>query len=112
MTTKKTWLAAGAGLGAVGLALFGLTIFDGVVSVAGTDEHTPPVRWLLKTTMERSVPPGLNLQDRELAQRGYGHYQVPCTPWTLSAAEYQAMGQRHAAAQKSPAQGEHAQHGM
>lgn len=190
MTTKKNWLVAGVGLGVIGLALSGLTILGGAISVAGTDEHTAPVRWLMKTTMERSVraharevqiPPGLNLEDRELAQRGYGHYSVACTPchgapgvapapwmvinppaplltetaskwsdaelyyitkhgikmtgmpalgpthkdehlWaisamvrqlpTLSAAEYQAMGQRHAAARQSETRGEHTQHGM
>ncbi|HNN93896.1 MAG TPA: cytochrome c [Pseudomonadota bacterium] len=80
-----------AGIGTLGLAaaLLFLTLYSGVISVAGTDQHTPPVRWLLKTTMERSVraharqvqiPAGINLRDRELAQRGYGHYQVACTP--------------------------------
>lgn len=179
---------AGIASFSIGAGLLSLAIYGGVFSVAGTDPHSRPVRWLLKTTMERSVrahardvqiPPQINLRDRELAQRGYGHYQVACTPchgapgqkpapwmvinpaapllvetagkWSdaelfyitkhgikmtgmpalgpthkdehlwaisalvrqlpsMSAAEYQAMGQRHAAAQQAAAAGEHAAH--
>lgn len=90
MTLSRKQITFGAvGLIGLGAGLGGLTIFSGGVNVAGTDQHTAPVRWLLRTTMERSVrsharevqiPHNINLNDRDLAQKGYGHYNVACTP--------------------------------
>lgn len=89
MLSRKQIFLGGAGLFGIGAGLVGLSIFSGVINVAGTDEHSAPVRWILKTTMERSVraharavqiPSNVNLNDRELAQKGYGHYSVACTP--------------------------------
>lgn len=56
MTLSRKQITFGAvGLIGLGAGLGGLTIFSGGVNVAGTDQHTAPVRWLLRTTMERSV---------------------------------------------------------
>lgn len=87
--SNRQKVLAGTGLLGLGAAVFSLSLFSGAINVAGTDVHTAPVRWLLKTTMERSVraharevqiPPNVNLNDRELAQQGFGHYNVACTP--------------------------------
>lgn len=87
--TRKQILLGGAGLFGLGAGLLCLSVLSGGITVAGTDEHLAPVRFILRTTMERSVraharevqvPPNVNLNDRELAQKGYGHYSVACTP--------------------------------
>lgn len=87
--TNRRILATALVLPVLGAATFAAVVFGGAPNVAGTDEHTAPVQWLLRTTMESSVraraanvevPPGIDLLDPELAQRAYGHYSVACTP--------------------------------
>lgn len=90
MTFSAKRVALGGGiLVALGLTLALAVPLSGVLTVAGTDQHTAPVRWFLHKTMEQSirhhartvvVPPDINLQDPALAQRGFGHYSVACTP--------------------------------
>jgi mono/diheme cytochrome c family protein len=89
MFSKPTVLAiAGATVLTAALA-FTSVVFGGTLSVAATDQHLAPVQWMLETTMENSVrahardiviPPDIDLEDRGLAERGFGHYDVACTP--------------------------------
>jgi mono/diheme cytochrome c family protein len=88
MTTRKRILAITVAL-ALGAAGASAVVFGGLPNVAGTDEHTSGVQWLLRTTMQSSVrarakavrvPIGIDLDDPQLAQKAYGHYSVACTP--------------------------------
>jgi cytochrome c553 len=87
LTKKRLAIAALASL-AVGGTLFGVIVFGGAVDVAATDAHSRPVRWTLKTTMRNAVraaarhaqiPAGVDLRDRALAERAFGHYSVART---------------------------------
>ena len=53
--TRKQILLGGAGLFGLGAGLLCLSVLSGGITVAGTDEHLAPVRFILRTTMERSV---------------------------------------------------------
>lgn len=89
ISTKKKILA----FGAVGITLvvvtLGAVVCGGAVTVAATEPHHPAVQWVLERTMESSirahaadieVPPHVDLQDPQVAERAYGHYSVACTP--------------------------------
>ena len=69
-----------AGGGAIGLGA--RTYHVGV-----TTPHSAPVEWVLRRGMEASIrghaasvvlPPGIDLQDRRLAEGAIGHYSVAC----------------------------------
>jgi mono/diheme cytochrome c family protein len=64
-------------------------VFGGLMNVAVTEPDPAAVQWVLSTTMKNSVrrhasdlvvPDGIDLADRALAQRAFGHYSVACTP--------------------------------
>lgn len=86
-TRKHTAMAVATPL--LGASILVAIVYGGAPNVAATDEHTKPVEWILRTTMESSVrrraadvelPAAIDLTDPELAQRAYGHYSVACTP--------------------------------
>jgi mono/diheme cytochrome c family protein len=88
-TSKQRILALGGLTAGIAAVTFGVVVLGGAVSVAATDPHSGPVEWILETTMESSVrahasdvevPEHLDLHDRELAERAFGHYSVACTP--------------------------------
>lgn len=70
------------------LLLLGLAVaWSGLVSVAASSGHAPPVAWLLHWTLRNAVrtqslgiapPPGLDLQDPQLVRLGAGHFASQC----------------------------------
>lgn len=58
-------------------------IYSGIYDIAATEPHTPPMRWLLWTTMERSVrahAEGIQVPslDVSLVKKGSSHYDRNC----------------------------------
>ncbi len=86
-------------MGLAGLALAGLLVsFSGLVSIAASSGHLPPVAWFLHWTMQNAVrtqslgispPPGLDLDDPALVRRASGHFDTGCAPCHGSPAEEQ-----------------------
>jgi mono/diheme cytochrome c family protein len=61
-----------------------VTAYSGIIDVGATNPHSPFTRWLLNTTMERSVrvhargiktPP---LDDPQMVMNGFRHYREMC----------------------------------
>lgn len=87
---RRRWRRPLIGLVAAVLAVTGAgaaLLYTGAYSVAATDGHAKPVEWVLRQTMERSVrahardvavPAGVNLNDKELARKAFGHYSAAC----------------------------------
>lgn len=89
MSRKQRILAVGVVAASIAAVSFGTIVFGGAVTVAATDPHYAPVRWVLETTMESSirahasdiqVPPHLDLHEPKLAEQAFGHYSAACTP--------------------------------
>lgn len=62
-------------------------VFGGFYNVGATAEHSKPVEWILRKTMESSVrnhaknikvPVNMNLNDRKLSRKFYGAYTKAC----------------------------------
>ena len=59
-------------------------IYSGLYDISATDEHTPPVYWLLELTMRRSVHLRANrslvpeLTGSDTIENGFRHYQARC----------------------------------
>jgi cytochrome c553 len=76
--------------GLAALLLAGLLVsFSGLVSVAASSGHLPPVSWFLHWTLQNAVrtqslgiepPPDLDLDDRALVRRAAGHFASSCAP--------------------------------
>lgn len=88
MSLNKKLVLGIAALPVLGASLFLLVVLGGLAPVAATDEHSAIVRWSLHRSMESAVrrqarevskPAGLDLQDRALAEKAFGHYSVACT---------------------------------
>jgi mono/diheme cytochrome c family protein len=67
-----------------------LTVYSGLIDVGATNPHSPFTRWLLNTTMERSVrvqakgietPP---LDDPRMVKNGFRHYREMCVDCHLA----------------------------
>jgi mono/diheme cytochrome c family protein len=89
MSKRAKIVAIGAlSLIAVGGGLFSAIVLGGAVDVGATDRHSRIVHWMLHTTMRNAVrasaraveiPAGVDLRDRALAEKAFGHYSVACT---------------------------------
>ena len=79
-TTLTSALATLVLLAVVGLAF----VYSGIYDVAATADHVAPVRWLLHTTMERSVAVRLDevpeppVFDSSMVSHGFEHYRSMC----------------------------------
>ena len=80
MNCLKAFFVLLAGIAAAGL----ITAYSGLIDVGATNTHYPVTRWLLETTMERSVrvhargidtPP---LEDPRQIMDGFRHYREMC----------------------------------
>lgn len=88
MTVVVTWKRMLIGLAV--LALAGLLVsFSGLISIAASSGHLPPVAWFLHWTMQNAVrtqslgiapPAGLDLKDPALVLRAAGHFDTGCAP--------------------------------
>src|SRR5690606_798750 len=70
-----------------GLIVAGLlVVYSGLYNVAPRREHLPPVRWLIETTLRRSVQThSLGIEVPQLAgdhlvRLGAGHFATGCAP--------------------------------
>ena len=88
MSLRKKLVLAVVSLPVLGTTLFLLIVFGGLAPVAATDEHSALVRWSLHRAMVSAVhrqaqgvtkPAGLDLRDRALAEKAFGHYSAACT---------------------------------
>jgi hypothetical protein len=86
--SKKIVALAALSLVAVAGGLYAVVVFGGAVNVAATDSHSRLVHFSLHTTMKSTVrraaravevPDGIDLRDRALAEKAFGHYSVACT---------------------------------
>jgi mono/diheme cytochrome c family protein len=75
-------IAAAAVIGAGGTALF---VYSGAYDISATDQHTPPVYWLMEFMMKRAVAVRsresdvpANLAQADVVERGLGHYERQC----------------------------------
>jgi mono/diheme cytochrome c family protein len=69
-------------LGALGAAAF---VYSGLYDIAATEQHTPPVYWLIEATMRRAVharsslePVVPDVSSPEVLERGLGVYHAQC----------------------------------
>jgi len=80
MNCIKGFFVLLAGVAAAGL----VAVYSGLIDVGATNPHYPFTRWLLETTMDRSVrvhargiePPPL--EDPRLVRDGFRHYREMC----------------------------------
>lgn len=88
MILRVTWRRLLLGLAAAALA--GLLVsYSGLISIAASSGHLPPVGWFLHWTMQNAVrtqslgiepPPGIDLRDPALVRRAAGHFETGCAP--------------------------------